>query len=218
MALAAEMRRLTDALRQTHQGRSEAVEMLRGDADRYLTDQLSARRHMASALARDLDEASAVRRTAESDRRRVQMAHTTRQRAAYLRSVRSSLQSMRSSVASMRTSLASTRAATASALKELRNDVDAAHRAWTEFDLSMRRARAAAADSSAIGRPADTTPAEPLSERVIRYLGEHPMGQRLGELQKAFGAPRRQLTRLMDELVEARKARLDKQGLYLARR
>jgi len=211
MALAAEMRRLTDALRQTHQGRSEAVEMLRGDADRYLTDQLSARRHMASALARDLDEASAVRRTAESDRRRVQMAHTTRQRAAYLRSVRSSLQSMRSSVAS-------TRAATASALKELRNDVDAAHRAWTEFDLSMRRARAAAADSSAIGRPADTTPAEPLSERVIRYLGEHPMGQRLGELQKAFGAPRRQLTRLMDELVEARKARLDKQGLYLARR
>lgn len=211
MALAEEMRRLTDTLRQAHRGRLEAVATLRSDADRYLTDSWSARRHMASALWRDLDEASTVRRTAESDRRRVQMAHATRQRAAYLRSVRSSLQSMRSSVASMR-------ADTASALKELRNDFAAAHRTWTELGLSIRRARAAAAASSAAGGPADTTTTEPLSERVVRYLGEHPMGQRLGELQKAFGAPRRQLARLMDELVEARKARLDKQGLYLARR
>lgn len=208
MALAEEMRRLTDTLREAHRGRLEAVATLRDDAARYLTDSWSARRHMASALWRDLNEASAVRRTAESDRRRAQMAHATRQRAAYLRSVRSSLQSMRSSVASMR-------ADTASALKELRNDFAEAHQMWTELGLSIGRARAAAAASSVVGRPADTTAAEPLPERVMRYLGEHPMGQRLGELQKAFGAPRRQLARLMDELVEAGKARLNKQGLYL---
>ena len=203
MALAEEMRRLTDTLRQAHRGRLEAVATLRGDAARYLTDLWSARQHMASTLARDLDEASAVRRTAESDRR-AQMAHATRQRAAYLRSVRSSVASMR--------------ADTASALKELRNDFAEAHQMWTELGLSIGRARAAAAASSAVGRPADTTAAELLPERVVRYLGEHPMGQRLGELQKAFDAPRRQLARLMDELVEAGKARLNKQGLYLARR
>lgn len=196
MALSEAVRRLTGDLRQAHLGRMGSVTMLRGDAARHRADLRSDLRDMAGTLARGFGDADATRRAAESARR-TEMARAARRRDAHLDRVRASV--------------ASTRTATASMLKALRDDVREAHRAWSEFGAFARTARVAAPG----GTPADAGGS--LFETVLRLLGERPTGMRLGELQKALELPRRQVARLMDELVAARKAKLDKQGTYFKR-
>ncbi|MBI2982915.1 MAG: helix-turn-helix domain-containing protein [Chloroflexi bacterium] len=203
MALSEAVRQLTGDLRQAHLGRMGSVTMLRGDTARYRADVRGDLRDMAGTLTRGFGDADATRRAAESARR-AEMARAARRRDAQLDRVRAS-------VASMRSSVASTRAATASMLKALRDDVQEAHEAWSEFGAFARTTRAAAP----VGTPADAGVS--LFATVLRLLGDHPTGMRLGELQKALELPRRQVARLMDELVAARRARLDKLGIYFKR-
>ncbi|MBI2325342.1 MAG: hypothetical protein HYU87_10335 [Chloroflexi bacterium] len=181
--------------------------MLRGDTARHRADVRGDLRDMAGTLTRGFGDADATRRAAESARR-AEMARAARQRDAHLDGVRAS-------VASMRSSVAAARAASASTLKELRSDVQNAHRAWSEFRAFVRTARATAPAGPVADTSADA--AGSLSEKVLGLLGERSTGMRLGELQKAFDLPRRQVARLMDELVAARRARLDKLGIYFKR-
>jgi IclR-like helix-turn-helix domain-containing protein len=203
MALSEAVRQLTGDLRQAHLGRMGSVTMLRGDAARHRADMRSDLHDMAGTLARGFGDSDAMRRAAESARR-AEMVRAARRRDVHLDGVRAS-------VASMRSSVASTRAATASMLKALRDDVQGAHQAWSEFGAFARTARAAAPGGTPAGAGGS------LLETVLQFLGEHPTGMRLGELQKALELPRRQVARLMDELVAARKAKLDKQGTYFKR-
>lgn len=203
MALSEAVRHLTEDLRQAHLARMGAFTTLRGDAARYRADVRSDLHDMAGALARGFGDGDAMRRAAESARQ-AEMARLARRRDAHLDGVRAS-------VASMRASVASTRAATAATLKALRGDVQEAHRAWSEFGAFARTARPAAPG----GTPADAGGS--LFENVLGLLGERPTGMRLGELQKALELPRRQVARVMDDLVAARKAKLNKEGTYFKR-
>lgn len=55
----------------------------------------------------------------------------------------------------------------------------------------------------------------PSPEDVQGYLEEHPDGVRLGEMSAYFEAPRREMSRVIDELVDEGRARQNgKRGLY----
>jgi hypothetical protein len=55
----------------------------------------------------------------------------------------------------------------------------------------------------------------PSADDVQGYLEDHPNGARLGEMSAYFEAPRRELSRVVDDLVDDGRARQDdRRGLY----
>ena len=55
----------------------------------------------------------------------------------------------------------------------------------------------------------------PSPDDVYGYLEDHPDGARLGEISAYFEAPRREMTRVVDELVDDGRARQDgERGVY----
>ena len=55
----------------------------------------------------------------------------------------------------------------------------------------------------------------PSPDDVFGYLEDHPDGARLGEMSAYFEAPRREMSRVIDELVDDGRARQDeKRGVY----
>jgi len=55
----------------------------------------------------------------------------------------------------------------------------------------------------------------PSSDDVYGYLEDHPEGARLGEMSAYFEAPRREMSRVVNELVDDGRARQDgDRGLY----
>jgi len=55
----------------------------------------------------------------------------------------------------------------------------------------------------------------PSADDVYGYLEDHPDGARLGEMSAYFEAPRRELSRVVDELVDDGRVRQDgKRGVY----
>jgi hypothetical protein len=55
----------------------------------------------------------------------------------------------------------------------------------------------------------------PSPDDAYSYLEDHPDGARLGEMSAYFEAPRREMSRVVDELVDDGRARQDeKRGLY----
>ncbi len=57
----------------------------------------------------------------------------------------------------------------------------------------------------------------PTAERVADYLSQHPEGLRLGEMEAVFNAPRRELERVANRLVDEGRARRDEEHqLYFA--
>jgi hypothetical protein len=55
----------------------------------------------------------------------------------------------------------------------------------------------------------------PSPDDLYSYLEDHPEGARLGEMSAYFEAPRREMSRVVDELVDDGRARQDeKRGLY----
>lgn len=56
----------------------------------------------------------------------------------------------------------------------------------------------------------------PSPDDVYGYLEDHPDGARLGEMSAYFEAPRREMSRMVEELVDDGRARQDeRRGLYL---
>jgi len=55
----------------------------------------------------------------------------------------------------------------------------------------------------------------PSPDDVYGYLEDHPNGARLGEMSAYFEAPRREMSRVVDELVDDGRARQDeRRGVY----
>jgi len=55
----------------------------------------------------------------------------------------------------------------------------------------------------------------PTPDDAFGYLEDHPEGARLGEMSAYFEAPRREMSRVVEELVDDGRARQDeKRGLY----
>jgi hypothetical protein len=55
----------------------------------------------------------------------------------------------------------------------------------------------------------------PTPDDAYNYLEDHPEGARLGEMSAYFEAPRRDMSRVVDELVDDGRARQDdRRGLY----
>lgn len=54
-----------------------------------------------------------------------------------------------------------------------------------------------------------------LQHRVFEYLADHPDGTRIAELQREFGLTRRQMTRILENLIDDNKAEKHDQ-LYFA--
>jgi len=57
----------------------------------------------------------------------------------------------------------------------------------------------------------------PSPDDIQGYLEDHPDGARLGEMSAYFEAPRREMSRVVDELIDHGRARQDqKRGLYFS--
>lgn len=188
-------KRLSEQVNELHRTVSE----LRHEAATFVSELDAANHAMASNLDRQLDaQLTALRQGAASLRKRLHEAHMAR--------------------ANERKHMSAALTATRT---RLRHDQEEGRRAWSQFSTVMRQRRAGytiAPAPAAPSAPAPALPADPpLSERIMEFLGLHPEGVKLTELEQTFHLRRIQMARRMNDLIASGRVRRDEEArLYFS--
>ncbi len=190
------------------------VSELRHEAATFVGELDTAHRAMATDLDRQLGaQLTALRHGMADLRKQMNVAHqsmstTQRQWLHETRTARvSTRQRMSAEITATRTSL--------------RRDQEEGRRAWSQFSAVMRQRRAgytvapapaelvAAAPTEPVAPAPEPSAEPPLSERIMEFLGAHPEGVKLTELEETFHLNRIQMARHMNDLIAGGRVRRD---------